>query len=350
MFRNAVHIISFPGRLESASENRLQLLAKYFIAHKKKAKGSLVIFQSAEVPGDIERFFLNPLKNSGVECSFATTFRTDWSMEELAFTNRRQVIAAEGQEALANIKLFCDLMELEYVALSNVREAEIYENARKSLQYTVSAFINQLALAYADVDIRSVAQTLLSEVRTRDIHPSIGPVSYKSTIAVQQLIDGSKHPDRLSLVRDAQLDNISSILNYAEIIKRKSAGTVGILGVSEKGDQKDVRLSPSLILAEKLSNEGITVKVHDPYFTQEEIEGLLADAVYLNTSGNPSCDCLILMTAHRFYRSMNQADINRITQSVVLLIDNPGIWRHFSFSPETIYHIPGDGKLMDLER
>lgn len=353
MFRNNVHIVSFPGRQEDGAKNRLTLLVDRFRDHADRLQDSLVLFQSAETPGDIERYFIAPLQEKGINCSYATIFRTDWSLEELFRADRRLTISAMDDEALEKTRIFLNLFGVARASLNSIREAEIYESARKALKFTITSFINQLAMAYPDTDVRALTRTLLQQESLVDnVYPTIGPIGYKTVIAVNQLIDGSSHPERLGLIRNAEFDNLSSILHYAEVIKRRGVNTVTILGISEKGDQKDIRLSPSLILAERLVGLGIEIRLHDPYFSREEVNELMPKARYfdIRAEADGGCECLVVMTDHRDYRYLTQPDIDTLCASARLIIDNLELWKDFSFPLQSIYHVPGDGKLMELDR
>jgi hypothetical protein len=58
-----------------------------------------------------------------------------------------------------------------------------------------------------------------------------------------------------------------------------------------------------------------------------------------------------MMTPHRAYRYLNQAELDRLgVTSAKFVIDNAGLWKDFLFSKDTFYHIPGDGKLGRLEK
>ena len=351
MFHNCLHIISFPGVENYEDKSPLAELAEHFINHKKELTDTLVIFQSAGPPGDIQNNFINYLKDSGVGCAFVSAFRTDWSVEEFWVEDRRQVTAGYDDRSFQMARVFFKIFGKEHVALSNIKETEIYECARKSLQYTISSFINQLVMGYPNSNVRRMVALLLKDIQFDDIYPSIGPISYKPASAIEHLLQGSVHPDRLTMVQDAEATNLSAIFYYAELIKRTSPKRILILGICEKGDQKDIRLSASRILAEKFIEEKMKILIHDPYFTAEEILELMPGASYLDMSKPFSKDdCIILMSAHRAYSFFNQADLDQMGMtSARLVIDNTGLWKDYRFSKNTIYHIPGDGKLGRLE-
>jgi UDP-N-acetyl-D-mannosaminuronate dehydrogenase len=352
MFRNHLHIVSFPGRSDTNNSNRLEELAKLFQSNHKNAHEFMVLFQSAEIPGDLHRFFIDKLTAKGINCACATIFRTDWSIEEYLGVKNRQVISGNDSRAYEQTKWFMEILGIECASLTSIREAEIYECTRKTLQHTISSLVNQVVLAYPDVDVLQMVGLMLKETCFDDIRPSIGSIGYKSATATRNLLEGSIYPNRLTMVRDVDAANISTILNYAEIVRRRGLDSVTILGICEKGDLKDIRMSPALILAEHLIGESIKVSLHDPYFTPEEIKRLLPGAKYINIANlTVQSACVFLMSDHRVYRYLSQNDLDRLGVSGAdLVIDNCGIWQDYRFASQTIYHIPGDGKLEALEQ
>ena len=216
----------------------------------------------------------------------------------------------------------------------------------------VSSFVNQLMLAYPNTDIRQMAEFIKDEIQFDETSPSIGPIGYKSASAIGHLIDGSIYPDRLPMLRDTKAACLSALISYSDIIKKWSNCSVAILGISEKRDQRDIRLSPSLILAERLLANGVKVKLHDPYFTNKEIAEFFPDAEVISDLSHPlNIECCVMMTPHRAYRYLNQTELDQLgVTSAKFVIDNVGLWNDFLFSKDTFYHIPGDGKLGRLEK
>ncbi len=349
MFDNSVHIISFPGKDESDPENKLAIMAEYFIRFKERLKDCLILFQAAETPGDIEKYFITPLKQADINCSFASLFRTDWSAEEFFQAKHQQITAGHDRESMKKLELILCMLGIRHTPLPNIKSAEIYENSRKVLNHLIASFINQLSLAYSDVDIRRMVVPLVQSIRPDEITSGMGPIGYKYVAAVDSILEGSLYPERLRMVRDSETSSLSAILNYADFLKRKSIVDVTILGICEKGDQKDIRLSGPLVLAEKLVSDNICVRLHDPYFTEEEIMDILPGVGYTDLSQTDfKTECIILMTDHRMYRYFTQPDLDRITRHTRLIIDNPGMWEKFTFPSPLIYHIPGDGNLERL--
>jgi len=350
MFENPVHLICFPGSGNSEGTNRLTTLTHLFLKNRSKLDDALIIFNAGETPGDIEHYFIEPLEKKGCTPSFGTLFRKDWAIEDFFYNNNKQRISGNDARSLDKTKLFLDILDIEYDTLSSIKEAEIYECSRRTMNYVLSSFINQLRLAYPATDLNKMTTVLMADFGFKGKASNIGTLGYKSIQAISSLIDGAKFPSYLTLAKDAEHTNLSTILKYADIIKQNDLDTVLILGISQNMDRKDILLSPSLILAEALLKKGIAVKLHDPYLKTEEITAMLPQAIVLSPDLHDSeNDCLILMTAHNQYRYFTQKEVKRLTEYSKLVIDNTGLLLVFNF-PETVqYHIPGDGKLKDLE-
>ena len=105
-------------------------------------------------------------------------------------------------------------------------------------------------------------------------------------------------------------------------------------------------------MAEKLLSQKVQVRLHDPYYTEDEIAELLPDAEVIRDLEHPlNSECIVMMTPHRAYRYLNQSELDSLgVTSAKFVIDNTGLWQDFQFAEETIYHIPGDGKLGRLEK
>jgi UDP-N-acetyl-D-mannosaminuronate dehydrogenase len=280
-----------------------------------------------------------------VNCFYATAFRTDWTVEEFFYSSNQQIVSGECPKSLLMIRSFLNIIDVDHVELSSIMEAEIYECARKSLRYSINAFVNQIMLSYPETNIRELTN-LLNKIKIEDAKPSIGAIGYKYASAISYLLEGSTFPERLTIIREADSANISSILFYAEIIPHFTTDYVVILGICETEDQKSIRFSPSLLIAERLLKNGNNVFIHDPFFTESEINDLLPGATYIDELTPFEKDsCILVMTGHRIYRYLAQEDLERLNIfSARLVIDNAGLWDKYRFSEKTFYHIPGDGK------
>ena len=345
MFGPLIHILAFPA-VNRENKNLLKALAGVFLKNRKKLDGALVIFLSAGVPGAIDRHFISTLK-SKCDCAFVSSFRSDWTVEEFLSDNKKMILAADNQKSLDKAKFFYDTLGINFKVLTTIKEAELYENAKNTLQYVTTMFINQLSFAYPETNVRQMTKYLLDDVRLNESHLSIGAGGSKIPVSVENILRGSKNPNHLSLVNETQQSNTSLILNYAEIIEKMKCRSVTIMGISIRGGQKSIELSPSLVIAEYLHNRGIKVYVDDPLYNKATIKKLIpfSKPVDILREGLKS-DAIFVMTDHNRYKYLIQGDVDSLKiNKAKLVIDNLGLFKDFKFSNTTIYHLIGDGNL-----
>ena len=346
MFNTNIHILAFPF-VDREGNRLLNNLVNIFIEQKDKLKDALIIFQSVSTPGVINRDFIDKLHKNGINIDVVTAFRNDWTLEEFFFNSRKRMLAANNLKALKKGKCFYNLLGANFKILSSIKESEIYENARNSFQYLTTAFINQLAFAYPDTNIRNMTEHLLDDIELDKSHLSIGTSGYKMVKSIENLLEGSNNPNAFSLAKEAGLVNLGLILEYAEVVKRKGFQSVTLLGLTIKGNQKNIDLSPSVILSEHLIKSGIYVCIDDPFYNETSLSKIVKNAKHINIfKDGLKCDALFVMTDHKKYRSISQNDINTLGfKEIKIIIDNVSLFKEFTFDHPTIYHSIGDGNL-----
>jgi len=314
---------------------------------KRQVRDDLVVFLSVGAPGDLDRHFLTPARRLGLRCGVATAFRSDWTIEEYLHDGRQRILAADSAKTLERARVLYELLGVPFETLSSIQEAEIYENAKNGLQYLAGTFLNQLAFAYPRTDIRHMARLLLEDVELSESHLGIGSGGLKTSFAAQNLLEGSPAADHLSLLRDVQESDFASVLLYAELAKKRSCRTAVILGLSARGDQKSIELSPSVILAEHLHKMGVTVCVDDPFYDTASLKAVLPFVRHLDLlRDGVRGDALFVMADHSRYQYLTQQDADQLGVSrMPLVVDSAGLFRRLRFSPQTLYHAVGDGNL-----
>ena len=347
---NSLHFVAIPESSNDPDASVMSRLASVFAAGiKGSVKPPLIIFESAYIPGHIERNFISRLKSHGLVCGrdyyAGAWFRTDWTVE--SFLNREEPMPVAGfcpKSAEAVMGLFSSL-GLPVVALETIKEAEIYVNAMSTIQAMATDFMRQLSLGYPAVDMKRVSRLLFSNARLDECELTMGTGGTKMTLAIDHLIEGSSDPGSLSLLKDFQDLNISSVINYGEFLKRHGFRSVTILGLTYRGNQKDLTLSPSMTLADYLIENGIIVSINDPLFTGPEIKKMVKGCGVVDFDASIfSSEVLIVATDHREYRFLSPKMLSA-GKKTRLVIDNYGIWSGFSFGKNIRYCQVGDGSL-----
>lgn len=345
-----VHLIATPIMDKGKAKGlNLKDLAGIFI--KNASADTLVLLQAFGVPGQIDEFFCQPLKDAGVHCHVGTAFRSDWVLEEFQNDSRPQILSANTAKDMEKVKEFFGLLGIPHISLGSIKEAEVFENAKNALNYATTALVNQLALAYPSIDFQKVTKSLLAQVDLSTCQLSIGAGGYRMPFSVDALLAGSDMPECLSILKEAASVNFSTVLCYSEYLVRKNHKSVLILGITNRESQKDLAgISPSLTLAETLKERGLKVFLNDPHYSQAELKKLApyCEAVSLD-SLPPGLDAIIVMSAHSQYRYLSQEQLDAIVHpNVQLIIDNAGIFSNYHFK-HAKYHQVGDGKINILK-
>ncbi len=342
-----VHILSHPATHSGGPENgNLLKLAEIFKHNAIEGKKPLVLFQSASIPGSINKFFIEPLGDKINFYNIGTSFRSDWSIEEFLASSDAVSCSAVTSDGLKILRAFFELLGVSTRPLCTIKEAELLENAKNGIQYAITSFVNQLALAYPDTNLNEISDIILSNPNIKKCRPGIGSGGYRMPAALDNIIYGSSYPNALSLIKESQFVNISTMISYCEYIKRHKYSTVVILGISYSGNQKELGLSPSLVIAETLLKSGADVKIHDPLYSCDEISGLLSGISYFEYEQMDfhGVDVVIVASEHTGYKYLTQRDIEKfLNGKVKLVIDSSNSWNHYKFNGGTVYHQIGDG-------
>jgi UDP-N-acetyl-D-mannosaminuronate dehydrogenase len=130
----------------------------------------------------------------------------------------------------------------------------------------------------------------------------------------------------------------------AEHLARRGAKRVGILGLAYKSDLKVHTLSPTLKIVPYLKEKGVEVKVHDPYYSAQEIGQIVGTETFAFPEGLSEFDAVVIVAAHRAYKTVSDSMILKNLGNCKLIVDNvEEAWRRIDFSVSGIeYHVAGD--------
>jgi UDP-N-acetyl-D-mannosaminuronate dehydrogenase len=110
--------------------------------------------------------------------------------------------------------------------------------------------------------------------------------------------------------------------------------SVVILGLAYTADAKMHKLSPAFDAFECLKDTP-GLRVHDPYYSADEIDSLCGAPTLSFPHDLRDCDGIVLVTAHTAYRL---APVEEYVQPGTVIIDNFGTWRDKPFVQGVKYH------------
>jgi UDP-N-acetyl-D-mannosaminuronate dehydrogenase len=90
--------------------------------------------------------------------------------------------------------------------------------------------------------------------------------------------------------------------------------------------------------------QGISVKINDPYYSQEEIRRIAGVDSFNFPEGLSEFECILIVAGHRAYRAVSEMKLKPLLKNCKLIIDNlEETWKNFDWqSTETRYLTAGE--------
>jgi nucleotide sugar dehydrogenase len=192
--------------------------------------------------------------------------------------------------------------------LGSAESAEFVKLAEGAYRYVNIALANELARAAdgAGVDVHAAIDAANSQPFSHIHDPGISIGGHCIPVYPDLLRHGSPEAPLLTAARTVN----ESMPGYAIELLTQAIGSlagrkVAILGLSYRAGVKDARRSGAFALATALTRSGAEPCVHDPWYSDAELEALGLVPYRLGDR----CDAAILHTAHAEYAHLSCADL-----------------------------------------
>lgn len=279
---------------------------------------------------------------------FAIAPRRDWFLGPgLDLRSLPRVIGGSCREAVEDASSVLSIVSDHLVEASSASVAEMTKVVENGIHHLMASYTSELARAFPEIDINEVFKLAASHWRIGTVYfASSGTGGYCVPLASRSLTEAAPSPESISLVSAALSFEEEQRKFVGALLSRKSAGSVGFLGVSYRGDVPILTLSPFVDIARKVHSYGRTVYVHDPYF--ESGTGELKDFHAFNFPEDLSLPSLIFVGAsHHIYKSCPSSELLPHLREGQIIFDNEGTWEEMADEfrgKGVIYHrIGGNG-------
>jgi UDP-N-acetyl-D-mannosaminuronic acid dehydrogenase len=319
------------------------------IADQSRKEAPLVIIESTLTPNRTNEVVIPLLKAKGLKIGedihVGVAPRRDWFISpEKNLKNLPRIV---GGTTPATTEMMMDVLGIvcdRLVPAPDHRHAEIVKSIENAYRHVEITLANQLSLAFPDIDMVEVLKLVGTKWNIGVFHPSLGTGGYCIPLSSKYLLSGAKRSDALTILR-ATIETDEQIPGLvAEHLARRGAKRVGILGLAYKSDLKVHTLSPTLKIVPRLKEKGVEVKVHDPYYSEQEIEQIVGTETFVFPEGLREFDAVVIVAGHRAYRTVPHSMILKNLGKCRLIVDNvEEAWRRVDFSTLGIeYHVTGD--------
>ena len=307
----------------------------------------LIIVESTLTPKTTDEVVVPLLQQAGLQVGkdvlLGVAPRRDWFLE--SDKNLTHLDRIYGGWDRGTADLMEDVLGIVCKQLHRAqdhRHAEIVKSVENAYRHMEISLANQLARAYPSLDMIEILKLVGTKWNVGTFRPGIGTGGYCIPLSSKYVLAGAEKPAELSLLREsiATDDQMPEIV--AGIFEAMGCKSVGILGISYKGDIKVPRVSRSAQIGQLLKDRGVNVAIHDPYFSGEEIDALWGMERFDFPGQLDEFDGLLLGSDHREYTTVHWDTLFGKLPACKIIVDNLGSWGDVDFKRHGIHYMqPG---------
>jgi nucleotide sugar dehydrogenase len=313
----AVHFVCVPTEKEGdpwfgALENVL--------GHLKKISPPLAIIESTLTPKWLDKI-------ASYDLSIAVAPRRDWfASPDQNLRNLWRVYCGCNDEVTRDCRDVLSIVCDHLIKASNMKVAALTKCIENSILHLCIGYSNQLSRAYTDVDVDEVLRLASTHWRIGRYYPSFGSGGYCIPTSSRYVLQGANNPGELTLLRETCTTDDTQPLLVADTASQYG-NEFAVLGIAYKGDLKVHILSPALPLIRRLIEKGKTVRVHDPYYTPQEINDITGTPTLEFPDDLEGFDGILIVTNHRLYSELPRKVLTQRIKKGTIILDNFGIWK-----------------------
>lgn len=353
----AVHFICIPteqdGKPFLEPLEQVCLKIAHGVRQNPSSEPPLVIIESTLTPTTTDQFVIPLLVaeglNVGQDVLLGCAPRRDWfSGSDKSLLTLPRVFGGTDEATSKKMAEVLSIVCETLVPAPDHLHAEMVKSIENAYRHTEVALAFELSRAYPDLDMRAVLQLVGTKWNVGTFYPSFGVGGYCIPLSSHYVIQGARHPKELKLLQQTvEICEEQPVLLASSLIKR-GVKRVAILGLSYTQNVKVWAQSPTIRITSLLRESGIEVKVHDPYYSRQEIRDIAGAGTFQYPEGLNGFDTVLVVSAHREYRLADHGQLLKHLTHCRLILDNPGLWQDVSFDAAGIeYHVAGDASWLN---
>lgn len=350
----SVHLVAIPTEKGDKPWDGALVDVMEKLATKEKNSEILIIVESTLTPNRTEKTIIPIFEKTGhrigENIKIGVAPRRDWFISpEKSLKNLPRIIGGTNKETAELMRQVLGIVCDTLYAASDHKHAELVKSIENAYRHMEITLANQLSRAYPDINMREVLKLVGTKWNIGTYQPSFGTGGYCIPLSSQYVLEGAPKPDELTLLTASINTDNKQPVDVAKSVVNRGAKKVGILGLSYKGDLKVHILSPTIKIVSTLKEHGIEAKVHDPYYTGEEIEKITGAKSFDFPQGLKEFDTIIIVADHKTYKAITADKILKNLENCNTVLDNTAVWEPINFSGTNVkYYKSGDAGWMNL--
>ncbi|MBT5330022.1 MAG: nucleotide sugar dehydrogenase [Gemmatimonadetes bacterium] len=315
----------------------------------------LIIVESTLTPNTTDKVIIPLLEKAGLtvgeDVLLGVAPRRDWFLDsDKNLTYLDRIYGGYDQETADYMQEVLGIVCQKLHRAQDHRHAEIVKSVENAYRHMEITLANQLALAYPSLDMIEILRLVGTKWNVGTFRPGIGTGGYCIPLSSKYVLQGAEAPDALTLLQETIRTDDQMPTHIGDIFAQWGCRNVGVLGISYKGDIKVPRVSRSAQVAQGLAARGISVALHDPYFTAAEVEEGWGLEHFEFPGDIERFDGLLVAADHREYTKAMWDELSGKLANCRLIIDNCGIWKDVDFKRHGIrYMEPGTKNWLAVE-
>lgn len=326
-----IHFLAVPTEKNMVPDHDAIVDVIIKITNNTKDKNSypVIIVESTLTPGTTDKVILPLLKKKLYNrFHLAIAPRRDWFVS--ADKNLKTLPRVVGSVNKTDVNVISSLLRTicsNIVLANDYHSAEAVKSIENVLRYVDITVANQLAFAYPNLDIVEILNLAGTKWNINTYTPGFGIGGYCIPLSAEYVMRGTTLEKELSVVNAAKEFNRQYAQKIIDVLHLDQFQTIGILGLSYKGDIKVYKGSPTLNIIESMDHKKICV--HDPYFLEQEIWDITGCNTFSFPEDLARFDCLLLVTDHKKYSSICKENLLSKINSYTSIFDGTGIWKNY---------------------
>jgi nucleotide sugar dehydrogenase len=290
----------------------------------KTMSPDLCIIESTVIPGSTEtlgRKYDLPLGIAGRRDLFLTG---DKNLE-----NCTRAYAGLSKELSDRMHTVLSVVCKKLIRASSCNVVELAKVLDNGIFHTMAIFASQVASAYPRVNVAEAFKIAATHWRLGNhiYFPSIGTGGHCVPVANKYLLQGATDSSKLTIASGAvQYDTINPHEVASRIKESLGPGArVAVLGICFRGDVREYTESPHLKFAQELVDLGMSVGIHDPYYSDDDLREISGAIPFNFPEDLRQFDFIYIGSNHKVYLERIYSVLVHM-HSGQSILDNQGIW------------------------
>jgi nucleotide sugar dehydrogenase len=346
----AVHMIAIPTeKSDKPWDGALEDVITKLATNIGRENVPIVIIESTLTPNKTDNLVIPIFERNGLKVGknvlLGVAPRRDWFISpEKNLKSLPRIVGGCTPETTNHMIDVLSIVCNKLIPAPDHRHAEIVKSVENAFRHSEITLANQLSLAYPRLNMTEVLRLVGTKWNVGTFHPSFGSGGYCIPLSSKYVLEGAERPENLTILKETISTDSKLPQIIADRVTASGIKSVGILGLSYKGDLKVHVLSPALGLAKRLRESNVNVKINDPYYTTDEIRNIAGTETFSFPEGLQDFECILIVAGHRVYKAIPENELKKHLTECKLIIDNlEETWKHVDWSSTKIkYFVAGD--------